>query len=281
MKAGFFDSTDGLKLYADWYAPEAGTPRAGVVLMHGYADHSGRYAHVGKRLAASGYAVMGFDYRGHGQAGGRRGHCDAFDEYLGDFERACARVRDAVGGRPLVVVAHSHGALIALRALCDPTRVPTGVAALAVASPYLGLALKVSPLKVAAGRLASRLAPRLTLKNEIVSEDLSHDPEMVAAHRADRDCHAVATARWFTEATRAQEWVGAHAAGLALPSLWLVAGEDRIADPAVTRRVFAAAGGDKRLELYAGFFHEVFHERDRDRVLGDLERWLSPRFPEA
>src|SRR6266545_4386016 len=107
MTSGFFDAPDGVKLYAEWYPPDRPEPRAGAILVHGYADHSGRYAHVARHLAARGFAVMTYDYRGHGQAGGRRGHCDHFDEFVGDFDRACDRARIVLGERPLVVLAHS------------------------------------------------------------------------------------------------------------------------------------------------------------------------------
>jgi alpha-beta hydrolase superfamily lysophospholipase len=279
MSSGFFDAPDGVKLFADWYPPEGGALRAAAVVVHGYADHGGRYAEVARRLAAGGIAAMTFDHRGHGQAAGRRGHCDRFEEFLGDLERAIGRARAVAGDRPVVVVAHSHGALVTLRMLCEPGRAPAGLAGVVMSSPYLRLKLAVNPLKIAAGRIASRVAPRLALKNELDPAFFSHDPEMVRARRRDRFCHDVATVRWFTEAVAAQQYVTAHVDRLSVPSLWLVAGDDRVVDAAHTRSVFARAGGDKTLKIYDGFFHEVFHEADRSRAFADLDEWLSRCIP--
>jgi alpha-beta hydrolase superfamily lysophospholipase len=222
---------------------------------------------------------MAFDYRGHGQAGGRRGHCDAFGEYLADLDRALAQAREALGDLPLVLVTHSHGGLIALRALCDPSLAPRSVSALVMSAPFLAVKIRVNPVKKVLARMTSRVVPRLSMANEIDPAILSHDPEMVAARRTDRFCHKVATARWFTEMTAAQDWVQLHAGQLAVPSLWLVAGDDRLVDPAATRRAYASAGGDKTKIEYDGFFHELLLEKDRSRVLHDIEAWLSPRFP--
>jgi alpha-beta hydrolase superfamily lysophospholipase len=278
MKPGFFDAADGVKLYCDWY-PSAVPARAGVVLIHGYADHCGRYANAARHLAERGFPVIAFDYRGHGQAGGRRGHCEAFGEFVADLDRALGQARQALGELPLVVLAHSHGGLIALRALCDPAQAPRGVAALVMSAPFLAVKVRVSPVKRALARVTSRVVPRLSLSNEIDPAILSHDPDVVAARRVDRFCHKVATARWYTEATAAQGWVQENAHRLAVPSLWLIAGDDHLVDPDATRRAFDRAGGDKTKIEYAGLYHELLLEKERSRVLADIDAWLDARFP--
>jgi alpha-beta hydrolase superfamily lysophospholipase len=272
----FFDAPDGAKLYHKWYrAP--GEPRAGVLVTHGYADHCGRYEEISGRLARQGFSVMAFDYRGHGQASGQRGHCDHFDEYLADFERACATVRKSLGDKPLVVVAHSHGAHIALRALVDPQRRPKGITLAVLSSPFLGIGMKVSPIKVALAKVASRVAPRLSMANQIDARNLSHDPHVIEAHAVDRFCHKSTTARWYTEATAAQAYVLEHVRRMVTPTLWVVAGDDRLVDVQVTRVAYARAGGNKQLKMYDGYYHEVFNELGRERVFADIESWLSSK----
>jgi lysophospholipase len=181
----------------------------------------------------------------------------------------------------VAIVAHSHGALITLRALCEPGRTPPVVVAAALSSPYLGLAMKVPRAKIIAGKVMSRIWPSLALANGIESRVLTHDADMVAAHDADPLVHKVATARWFTEATAAQEYVAAHADRVAIPTVWLIAGDDRLADPAVARQVYEKAGGEKTLHVYDKLFHEVFNEIEREQVLADLTKWLSSRLPAA
>jgi lysophospholipase len=185
-----------------------------------------------------------------------------------------------VPGGPLLLVAHSHGGLVALRGLTDNAfvnRAPK-VDGVVLSSPFLGIALDVNPLKKIAGRIASRVYPGLTMPNEIRTRDLTHDEERLRWTEADDLRHGVATARWFTEAMEAQAFVREHAWRLRQPSLWLVAGADRLVSVEATRRVFGRAGGEKQLRVYDGLYHEVFNERSREQVFADLDAWISKRF---
>jgi alpha-beta hydrolase superfamily lysophospholipase len=276
FESGHFASKDGKRLYGQWHVP-AGTPRGAALVVHGYADHGGRYTEVSQRLAGLGLAALAIDYRGHGKADGARGHCASFAEFLDDLDAGLARVRAAVSGGPLLLVTHSHGGLIALRALCDPARAPK-VDGVVLSSPFLGIAMAVNPLKKLAGRLASRVYPSLAMPNEIKLEDLTHDAKILEVSAADPLRHGDATARWFTEAMAAQGYVAEHAGRLAVPSLWLVAGADRLVSVPATRHAFGKAGGEKLMHIYDGFFHEVFNETGRARVFDDLESWLRKRF---
>ena len=64
-----FEGTDQLTFYVQGWEPDA-SPKAIVALVHGMGEHTGRYAHVGKALTDAGYALIGFDTRGHGKSGG-------------------------------------------------------------------------------------------------------------------------------------------------------------------------------------------------------------------
>src|SRR5262249_41080239 len=75
------DGPTSVDLWAEDYPSARQPPRASVLIVHGYAEHGGRYADVARRLAGAGFAVSTFDYRGHGRAGGPRGHCDRFTDY--------------------------------------------------------------------------------------------------------------------------------------------------------------------------------------------------------
>ena len=105
---------DGLRLHVRDWAP-AGEPRATVVFLHGYDDHSGRYGETHERLAAAGFRVRSFDFRGHGQSGGARGFCREWREYLGDLESVLPG--PAAAPEPVFLMGQSHGALVGSHAL--------------------------------------------------------------------------------------------------------------------------------------------------------------------
>lgn len=271
-------NSGGETLHAEWFAPTA-EPRGVCVIVHGYAEHIGRYREVANVLSGDGWGVLGFDQRGHGKSTGRRGHITRFTDYLDDLDAARARARALADEAKLpgrdILVAHSNGSLIALRALSDPARAP-GVEAAVVSSPFLGLRLPVSSGRKLAARIASRIAPTFTQANQLRVEDLTHDVDKQKERLADTLCHSVATARWFTEAMAAQAYVAAHAAQIRVPTLWLVGADDPIADPARSRAIGEALPGATYHHL-AGFRHEVWNEVDRAQPFALMVEYLRAR----
>jgi alpha-beta hydrolase superfamily lysophospholipase len=270
-----FSSSGGATLYGEWFAPPS--PRGVVVVLHGYAEHCGRYRELANVLHRAGLAVMTFDMRGHGQSTGQRGHIDSVGQYLDDMDAALGHA-GALVGKPLprVLVGHSNGSLVTLRALTDRSRQPDIVAA-AVSSPFLGLRMPLSRIKVAAALVTSRLTPRLALSNELKIEDLTSDAGKLAERRADTLCHPWATARWFTESLAAQQHVFDHAASVTIPTLWLVSGADAIADPSRSRQVADRVKAPLAYHDFGGFKHEAFNESERGRVFSTLQSWILER----
>lgn len=260
-----FPSTGGATLYGEVYLP-AGKPRAVALMVHGYAEHCGRYREVANVLVAEGFAVVGYDYRGHGRASGRRGHIEAWSDYLDDFDAALAQARALAPRAPLLLVAHSNGSLIALRALTDPSRRPD-VAGAVLSSPFLGLRLQVPAAKIWLARGMSRVFPAFSQKNELRVEDLTSDLDKQAARRGDTLCHDVASARWFTEAIAAQTHVRNQVSNVTVPTLWVIGGDDPIADPTVSEPLARKVHGAE-VHLLKGFKHEVWNERERAHPLG-------------
>lgn len=272
---GSFEASDGVRLFSvedlAQRASEPDAPRSLIVLMHGFAEHCARYDAVAAYLAARGHAVCRLDARGHGQSGGRRGHVRDFDDYVSDF---AAFARAALGrspALPLVVFGHSNGGLIALRAVQRGLLAPS---ALVLTSPLLRLRKKPVPDVVA--RFLSWAAPALPLPNGIRRQDLTHDPELLAAHAADTLVHQVATPRWYWSMTRAAERALSEAPGLSVPLL-IVAGElDPIVDPAGAVELHRRAGSRaKELIIRAGEFHEVLNETRRLEVYEQIAAWLE------
>ena len=258
-------------LYVETFTPEA--PAKGVVLVtHGYAEHCGRYREVAHVIRRAGWAAVSYDVRGHGRSPGERGYIERFDIYLHDFEALQRYARAQAADKPLVLLGHSHGSLITLRALCEGR--PQGTTAAILSSPYLALRLAVPGYKKLLARVASRVAPKLAQPNALRVEDLTHDPQKQAERVADTMCFGVATSRWFSEANAAQQHVADHASRIDVPTTWLVGGDDPIADPAQSRRVADRVRGANYHDL-AGMKHEVFNELDRGKVFAEVSRVLD------
>jgi len=262
----------GGPLYAEIFLP-AQTPKGVVLITHGYAEHCGRYHEVAHVIVNAGWAALAYDVRGHGHSPGARGFIDHFDHYLHDFAAAQAAAQAlAPAGAPIVLLGHSHGSLITLRALCGDQ--PPKAAAAIVSSPYLQLRLEVPGYKKLLARVASRLAPKLAQPNALRVEDLTHDKQKQAERVADKLCFDVATARWYTEALAAQDYVAKHADRIQIPTTWLVGGADPIADPAASKRVASRVPRADYHDL-AALKHEVFNEVQRGDVFAELTKVLT------
>lgn len=259
-------------LYTESFVPPQ--PARGVVLItHGYAEHCGRYHEVAHVIVQAGWAVFAYDVRGHGKSPGQRGYIDRFATYLADFAAMQAAARDLVGaGAPMVLLGHSHGSLITLRALADAQ--PPRAAAAIISSPFLALRLAIPAYRRVLASVASRLAPKLSQPNALRVEDLTQDRAKQAERIADKLCFDVATARWFTEALAAQAYVLEHAGRIKLPTTWLVGHDDPIADPARSQAVAAKISGAAYHDL-VGMRHEVFNEVERGKVFSELTRALA------
>jgi lysophospholipase len=259
-------------LYAETFVP-TGTPKGVVVITHGYAEHCGRYREVAHVIVKAGWAVLTYDVRGHGQSPGERGYIERFDTYLNDLAAMQAAARGLVAeGAPMILLGHSHGSLITLRALAGSQ--PPAIKAAIVSSPFLALKLAVPGYKKVLARVASRIAPKLAQPNALRVEDLTSDKAKQAERLADTLCFDVATSRWFTEASAAQDYVLANAGRISVPTTWLVGADDPIADPARSRTVADKVPGASYHDL-TGMKHEVFNEVERGKVFAQLTSALA------
>ncbi|MGI5865358.1 MAG: lysophospholipase [Myxococcales bacterium] len=272
LDEGFIASKDSLRLYWRSLAPaDPAQARAHVAIVHGYCEHSGRYREAMERLARAGFAAHAFDFRGHGQSDGRRTHVEDFGDYVADLDALLERVRGQAAGRKVFLMGHSLGGLICARWALGRTG---PVAALALVSPFMGMAFEPPRLKALFARFADKVVPWLPVPNGLALEGLTHDPEILRATERDPLYQRTTTPRWFREATRAQREVFERAGELTLPCQVMGGSEDPIADPKAIRRLHEAIGSQpKALQIYPGMLHEILNELDRERVWADLLAW--------
>jgi alpha-beta hydrolase superfamily lysophospholipase len=268
--------TAGAALHVEHFLP-ASPARLVLVTVHGFSGYCGLYRHVAGALRARGIAVTQFDCRGHGLSEGRRGHVDRFDDYHADLSLVVRRARELSPGTPWALMGHSLGGAIVLDHVLRRQSQPQPDR-LVVAAPWLELKMKVSMPKRAAAEVFSRLTPTLTMSNGLKGEDVSRNPVVVANFFRDPLVHHVATAGWFAGVLRTQATLRASAAQLQVPTLVLVAGQDKIVSNEATLAFAQGAGKMAEVRHYPALYHELFLEPERERVLAEIADWLlQPR----
>jgi len=272
------DGTD--LLVRRWPADEAeaggawaGEPWAAVLLVHGLAEHSGRYEHVGDQMASAGLDVWAYDQRGNGSSGGRRGHVDRWSQLHDDLGERLAAVRMGAGGRAVVLYGHSVGGLVAAGYLLGDRPKPD----LAVlTSPALDATLPA--WKTSMARILGGLTPTLALKNDFDGTVLSRDPSVGVAYAADPLRTRVTTARFGAEALREQARVRAGApGGLGVPTLVLHGVDDHLVPVEASDVLEGAPGVERR--TYPGLRHELHNEPEGPRIIEEVIAWLREHVP--
>lgn len=273
-REGTLETADGVELFWRLHLP-GGPPRAVLCFVHGLAEHSGRYAAPVDHLRPLGFACVGVDLRGHGRSSGLRVHVGDFDEYSLDVRAMVERAQEEFPGRPIGLVGHSMGGLVAIRFALDH---PELVDALVISSPALGAHPDTKPpgWLVMLGEIASRVVPRLLFSSDLDAEAISRDEAVVAAYREDPLVSDKVSARWFTAFVEAQRDAFRRAGDLRVPVLLMQSGADRLVDPAATQRWAEAAPPDLvSFYTWPDFYHEMFHEPEKRRVFELVERWLE------
>src|SRR5262249_20990375 len=149
-------------------------------LVHGLAEHSGRYEHVGAQLASEGIDPYAFDLRGFGGSGGPRASVDRWSQLHDDLEERLVAVRSIAPARPLVLYGHSLGGLIALGYVLDGRSRPD---LLVLSAPAIGA--NVPAWQRALIGSLRRVTPGLMLSNRLRGEVLSRDPAVAVDYFAD------------------------------------------------------------------------------------------------
>jgi lysophospholipase len=265
-----FAAPDGTPLVFD--ALETPRARADVLVLHGWSDHAGRWLATGERLRDAGYSAYLLDQRGHGRSAGRRGHLSRFSQLLGDLQafRRAIRVRSDA---PQVLLGHSFGGLVTLRYLESQPSDP--VAAAVISSPFLGAGFPIPAWKRVLGRLLADLWPTVAFSTGLDPVQLSRDPAVGAAYAGDALVHGVMTPGAWREIQWAQRAVPADAHRIDRPLLFLLAGEDRVVDPALARAFADGLKGEVAVRWYPEMYHEPLHDPQRELVMGDLLAFLD------
>jgi alpha-beta hydrolase superfamily lysophospholipase len=261
---------DGTSLLVRHWPVAAGEPWAAMLLVHGLAEHSGRYEHVGAQLAAAGIDAHAYDQRGFGASGGPRASVERWSQLHDDLEERIAAIRSAAPGRPLVLYGHSLGGLVALGYVLDGRSRPD---LLVLSAPAIGASVPLWQ-RVLVGSLR-RVAPGLLLSNRLDTDVLSSDPEVRAKYVSDPLNQHRSTVRFAHAAFAEQRRVAASLDRLALPTLVVHGADDRLV-PTPTSAVLDGRPGVTR-RVYPETRHELHNEPVARQEIADIVGWIRDR----
>ncbi len=253
----------GTELVRRWQ-PE-GQPRAEVVLVHGIAEHTGRYERTGCLLSRAGFSVRACDLVGCGGSGGRRGDVADWAFFLEQVERLVVEARET--GCPVVLLGHSMGGLIALEYALSERPGPD---LLGLSAPALTGGSRWQRLSAP---ILARLLPRLPVPNLLKGDQLSRDPEVGERYFADPLVHRFTTTRMGAQLFEAMDRTRAAVSSLAVPTLVIHGEDDTIVEPESSQALESVECVTRR--TYPGLRHELFNEPEGEDVVADVVDWIE------
>ncbi|MCR9243995.1 MAG: lysophospholipase [bacterium] len=253
--------------------------RAVVAIVHGYAEHGGRYRHLSAALRPHGFGTLAGDLRGHGRSPGRRGHVRHFTDYHTDVRTILSAARERAAGAPVFLFGHSMGGLVVLDLLAtgDTPRID----GLLLSSPFLGVGRRVRGITRAFAKLLDVVWPTCPLPSGLDPAKVCRDEELQRLYGTDDLVFRTTTPRWFFASTRAIARV--HAARLEhLPPMLLqFAGDDRVVDADRTREFIQRNDLESSSIEYGDCYHELLNEPPNRRtqviarIVEQLETWCA------
>lgn len=259
---------DGLIQLRRRWSP-TGTARAAVLMVHGLGEHSGRYEHVGSRLAANGYEVVMCDNRGFGESGGKRAYVDSFSQYQDDVEDQLAEVRAL--GLPTVLLGHSLGALISTGYCLSDRPRPD---ALVITGPPLAYELEGSDkaLKVV-GPLIRKVAPGFEVRDDWDHTVFAEDEQVGLTFLEDPLRVDFMTISLALETTGEIDRLGPIVGELDVPVRAYHGGVDKIV-PVDASQALDEVDGVTRTVL-DGLGHEVLNEPVGLELVDEISGWID------
>lgn len=298
-------ATDGTAVFVHRWLPD-GDARGVVVVAHGMAEHSARYARLAEALTAAGYAVHAPDHRGHGRTASATDHGyfadrEGWGAVVADLRAVIADARAEHAGLPVFLLGHSMGSFLSRSLVVEDS---SGLAGLVLSGTAgdpgllgkVGAAVAAGEARLRGRRHQSALMDKLAFGQYNAAfkptrtdfDWLSRDPDEVDAYVADPLCGNTFTSGFFVDLLGGLAGINdpkkVARVRRDLPVLLVSGDADPVGDggkgPRAVAQQYREAGlTDVTCTLYPGARHELFNETNRDEVTEDVVRWLDAHLP--
>ncbi|CRM25172.1 alpha/beta hydrolase [Pseudomonas marginalis] len=293
-------ANDRSRLYVNHWMPD-GPAKAVVMLSHGMAEHSGRYARLAEALCSAGYGVYAPDQRGHGRTAdegtlGLYAEKDGWNKVVGDLASLNQHIGQQQPGLPIILLGHSMGSYIAQAYLLHHSASLHG--AILSGSNFQPVALyRAARLIARAERLRQGVRGRSALieflsfgsfnkafkPTRTAFDWLSRDPNEVDKYINDPLCGFRCTNQLWIDLLGGLQQIS-KASNLAqidpgLPILVMGGECDPVSEgkrlKSLAHALREAGSQHLQLNIYPQARHEVFNETNRDEVTADVLTWLD------
>ena len=263
---------DGIELFIRENIPPQ--YKAMICIVHGFGEHSGRYAHVADFFNKNGYAVLAMDNRGHGKSGGKRGHTPSLESYLDDIDMFLNYAKTKNESVPLFLYGHSMGGNLILNYVIQ--RQPKILRGLIATSPWIRLAFEPKPILITMGKLMRSIFPTFTQDSGLDVNGISRDKAVVDAYINDPLVHSKITASAGMGMTDSAAFLNTYKGQMSIPTLIVHGTNDKLISQAASEE-FANRVTNIDYKKWVGLYHETHNEPEKMDVLQDILQWVNAK----
>lgn len=270
MKNSFMvESFDGLKLFTTRSLTDGMVGI--VVLVHGLAEHSGRYSELEVKLNEEQFGVYKFDHRGHGKSEGEKCYYSDFNDLIEDINQIVERAKKSHTELPVYLIGHSMGGF---GVACFGTKYPNKVDGIIISG-----GLTRDNHGISSG-VPAELNDHFQLPNELTDGVCS--VESVRLDYANDPLNSKTfSAGLIREIGQGVTWLKENTERFIDSVLILHGAEDTLVSYKDSLEFFKEIPAqDKQVKLYGNFFHEIFNEYGKDEVMSDVVNWIKFRIKE-
>lgn len=263
-------TSDQAKMFAQKWIPEKPV-KASIILIHGFGEHSSRYAHMAEFYCDHQIQVFAFDLRGHGRSAGPRGYVPTQTTFWDDIDEFKKTIKAALDDKPVFLYGHSMGGMIVLSYVLKRGSTFNGII---TTSPLIDTATPMSDSTKKLAKFMDKILPRLAIDSGLDRNFLSRDKNVVDAYNADPLVFGKASTRLGVFMADTGAYIREHAAEFKEPLLMMIGSEERIVNKAEVD-AFMKSVPNGTYKIWDGFYHEVHNEPEKDQVFKFTLDWVK------
>lgn len=260
------------KIFTQSWIPDNNL-KAAILLIHGYAGHSDRFAYFAVEMVKYNYGVFALDLQGFGRSDGLKADINDFEDYVEDTETYLKQIKQDYPQIPLILMGHCMGGNVAI---LTTAKNPGKISSLILTAPALKVISNLPKVVQDMANYVSAFAATIPIMPMDLSA-LSKDPSVIEEFKKDPLAYnGRIRARMANQIANGAEKARKAANQISIP-VWLGHGtEDKWIETEATKTfVENLASEDVTYKLYNGLYHDMLHEPEKDIIIGDILQWIE------
>lgn len=243
-------------------------PKATIIIVHGIAEHSGRYEYLAKKLNEAGYDCLTYDHLGHGKSSGKRGKLKSFHDNIDVLHNLVQQERKrtnnkifllghSMGGGIVNIYAVKYGDIDGIVSVAAATHTPKNAKLLRVTGFWYLRWIGIS--------------------TSVFDKHLAKDPKVLEKNKKDPlmldKMYVSLIGEMFIKGVK---YLHKNIEKFTVPIIYLHGNSDNIVDVSSSIKMYEKIPSkDKEIKIYEGEYHEMLNDYNKDKIIDDIINWLN------